>query len=308
MASEQISNSAWLGPPWMRGCAEASPWMPIGVTRASGIGRLGTPPGETLIWRMAPVIFGALRACKSVSPRRELWLQQSEVHFNRNLNWNRHALFQRRFEDPLFDAFDGFLIQTQPKRAHNPDVPRSAIFIHDNGKNVSSLALGDAGILGVLGFQLVAETGRGDAIADFQWCDSGRFLVLWEAKGFCSCEEGRGFGLAFGSLKQDAIDIQHARGHQTTTRKSGAHDPMDRLFEQRFEFGPQVVWRFDQAAFDDHPEQAQGFQVLGRLGFNMVPNLIPQCERLAQVTFGFGEFLVVNVLLGLLEPALTWFR
>jgi hypothetical protein len=32
--------------------------MPERVTRARGTGRFGTPPGETLIWTMRPVIAG----------------------------------------------------------------------------------------------------------------------------------------------------------------------------------------------------------------------------------------------------------
>ena len=46
----------------MLGCAQASPVTPVCVTRASEMGSLGMPPGETLIWRILPVKVYVLTA------------------------------------------------------------------------------------------------------------------------------------------------------------------------------------------------------------------------------------------------------
>src|ERR1017187_8057610 len=52
MVSEVMRSTAWWGPPWIPGCAQASPARPSGVIMPAAIGRLGMPPGETLIWTM----------------------------------------------------------------------------------------------------------------------------------------------------------------------------------------------------------------------------------------------------------------
>src|SRR5689334_16704999 len=53
MPSEVMSRIALRGPPWICGWACPSPVIPREVTSPLGIGRLGIPPGETLICRTA---------------------------------------------------------------------------------------------------------------------------------------------------------------------------------------------------------------------------------------------------------------
>ena len=90
---------------------------------------------------------------------------QAKRDLDIDLHRNRYAVFASRFESPLADRLDCFLIQSHTQRALNVNVMRPPIRTHHNPQNHGSLVLRFAGFVGKLRVRRIDRPGRGDTTA-----------------------------------------------------------------------------------------------------------------------------------------------
>lgn len=79
--------------------------------------------------------------------------RQPEVHLNVACNSHGLPVLCARLKTPSLDGPDCFLVKTEAKRSHNPNIPRFAILINLEVQNHRTLVARAASLVGVIGFK-----------------------------------------------------------------------------------------------------------------------------------------------------------
>src|SRR5215469_14980472 len=90
---------------------------------------------------------------------------QVEVHFDRDGNGDRMAVFHRRLKSPVLDRLDRFFVQPHSQAGLHVDIAGPPVRSYHQSERANSLVLGLAGFLGELRLGLINRSRRRNASA-----------------------------------------------------------------------------------------------------------------------------------------------